>query len=79
MVTTSRLTYQDYANMEGDELLDGELTLAASPNWNHWMVSLRLASRILSYARASQKPSLTRQTRSATVHPRTRGLDLWKT
>ena len=38
MVTTPRLTYQDYANTEGDEryeLLDGELILVASPNMDH--------------------------------------------
>ena len=38
MVTTPRLTYQDYASMEGDEryeLLDGELILVASPNMDH--------------------------------------------
>ena len=38
MVTTPRLTYQDYANMEGNdryELLDGELILVPSPNTAH--------------------------------------------
>ena len=53
MVTTPRLTYQDYANLEGDEryeLLDGELILVASPNEDHQTVSLRLASRMLSFA-----------------------------
>ena len=38
MVTTPKLTYQDYANLEGDdryELLDGELILVASPNMDH--------------------------------------------
>jgi len=52
MVTTPRLTYQDYANLEGDEryeLLDGELILVGSPNRDHQMVSLRLASRMLSF------------------------------
>ena len=52
MVTTSKLTYQDYANLEGDEryeLLDGELILVASPNRDHQMISLRLASRMLSF------------------------------
>ena len=52
MVTTPRLTYQDYADLEGDEryeLLDGELILVASPNENHQTVSLRLASRMLSF------------------------------
>ena len=52
MVTTPKLTYQDYANLEGDEryeLLDGELILVASPNRDHQMISLRLASRMLSF------------------------------
>ena len=45
MVTTRRLTYQDYAALEGDEryeLLDGELILVASPNRDHQdVVSVR--------------------------------------
>ncbi len=52
MVTTPRLTYQDYANLEGDEryeLLDGELILVGSPNRDHQSVNLRLASRMLSF------------------------------
>ena len=52
MVTTPRLTYQDYANLEGDEryeLIDGELILVASPNRDHQTISLRLASRMLSF------------------------------
>ena len=52
MVTTSRLTYQDYADLEGDEryeLMDGELMLVVSPNEDHQTVSLRLASRMLSF------------------------------
>ena len=52
MVTTPRLTYQDYANLDGNEryeLLDGELILVASPNRDHQTVSLRLASRMLSF------------------------------
>ena len=35
MVTTPKLTYQDYVNLEGDEryeLLDGELILVAITN-----------------------------------------------
>ena len=43
MVTTPRLTYQDYANLEGDEryeLLDGELILVASPNRDHQSASV---------------------------------------
>ena len=38
MVTTPSLTYQDYANLEGDEryeLLDGELILVAAPDEDH--------------------------------------------
>ena len=49
MVTTSKLTYQDYASMEGDEryeLLDGELILVASPNMDHQTVSLRMVVRM---------------------------------
>ena len=52
MVTTPKLTYQDYANLEGDEryeLLDGELILVGSPNRDHQSVNLRLASRMLSF------------------------------
>ena len=48
MSTSSRLTYQDYADLQGDErheLLDGVLVLLASPNEAHQTVSLRLASR----------------------------------
>ena len=44
MVTTQRLTYQDYAALEGDEryeLLDGELILVASPNRDHQDVVMR--------------------------------------
>ena len=52
MVTTPRLTYQDYANLEGDEryeLLDGELILVGSPNRDHQLVSVRLLTRIYSF------------------------------
>ena len=54
MVTTPRLTYQDYADLQGDEryeLLDGVLVLLASPNEAHQTVSLRLASRIHAFAK----------------------------
>ena len=47
MVTT-RLTYQDYANLEGDEryeLLDGELILVAAPDEDHQKASLRMIVR----------------------------------
>ena len=52
MVTTPRLTYQDYATLEGDEryeLLDGELILVASPNRDHQAVSVRLLTRMHSF------------------------------
>ena len=57
MVTTPRLTYQDYVDLEGDErheLLDGELILVASPNRDHQTVSLRLASRMLSFVEENE-------------------------
>ena len=49
MVTTPRLTYQDYVNLEGDEryeLLDGELILVGSPNEDHQIASLELATQM---------------------------------
>ena len=49
MVTTPKLTYQDYANMEGDEryeLHDGELILVGSPNADHQIASLELAMQM---------------------------------
>jgi Uma2 family endonuclease len=52
MVTTPKLTYQDYANLEGDEryeLLDGDLILVASPNRDHQSVSVRLLTRMHSF------------------------------
>ncbi len=48
MVTT-RLTYQDYANLEGDEryeLLDGELIPVTSPDEDHQTASLRMIVRM---------------------------------
>ena len=45
MVTTPRLTYQDYADLEGDEryeLLDGELVMAPAPNMDHQEVVTNL-------------------------------------
>ena len=54
MVTTPRLTYQDYANMEGDEryeLLDGKLILIPSPNTAHQTVSIALGSRMHSFVK----------------------------
>ena len=52
MVTTPRLTYQDYANLEGDEryeLLDGELILVGSPNTDHQTASVRIGFRMFSF------------------------------
>ena len=54
MVTTPRLTYQDYVNMEGDEryeLLDGKLILIPSPNTAHQTVSIALGSRMHSFVK----------------------------
>ena len=50
MVTTPRLTYQDYADLEGDEryeILEGDLILVDSPSTAHQTASLRLASRVM--------------------------------
>ena len=52
MVTTPRLTYQDYADLDGDERhesLDGELISLDSPTAAHQTASLRLASRMLPF------------------------------
>ena len=52
MVATPRLTYQDYANLEGDEryeLLDGELILLPSPNTAHQMASMKIGYRMFSF------------------------------
>ena len=52
MVTTPRLTYQDYTNLEGDEryeLLDGELILVGSPNTDHQTVSVKLVTKMYSF------------------------------
>ena len=49
MVTTHSLTYQDYANLEGDErheLLDGELIPVTSPDEDHQTASLRMIVRM---------------------------------
>ena len=53
MVTTPRLTYQDYANLDGDEryeLLDGELILVASPNRDHQDVVMDLGFQMRTFA-----------------------------
>ena len=49
MVTTPRLTYQDYTALEGEEryeLLDGELILAPSPNMAHQEVVANLGTSL---------------------------------
>ena len=49
MVTTPRLTYQDYADLDGGEryeLLDGELILAAAPDEDHQTASLQMIVRM---------------------------------
>ena len=52
MVTTPKLTYQDYISMEGDEryeLHDGELILVGSPNTAHQMASMKIGYRMFSF------------------------------
>ena len=54
MVTTSSLTYQDYANLEGNEryeLLDGELILVASPNRDHQTVVMELGFQMHAFVK----------------------------
>ena len=54
MVTTPRLTYQDYADLEGDEryeLLDGELILVGSPNEDHQIASIELGTQMHSFVK----------------------------
>lgn len=54
MSSTARLTYQDYADLEGDdryELLDGELISLDSPTAAHQTASLTLASRMLPFVK----------------------------
>ena len=49
MVTTHRLTYQDYADLEGDEryeLLDGRLVPVPPRNTAHQTVSIRLMTKM---------------------------------
>ena len=54
MVTTRRLTYQDYASLDGDEryeLLDGELVLVASPNRDHQTVVMELGFQMHAFVK----------------------------
>ena len=56
MSTTHRLTYQDYADLEGNEryeLLDGELILVASPNRDHQDVVMDLGFMMRTFARGN--------------------------
>ena len=55
MVTKAKYTYEDYLNTpEGEryELLDGELILVASPNEEHQIASIELASLMHYHAKA---------------------------
>lgn len=57
MVTTPRLTYQDYVNLEGAEryeLLDGQLILVAAPNEDHQTVRLRMIARMNAFVEEHQ-------------------------
>ena len=54
MVTTRRLTYQDYASLDGDEryeLLDGDLILVASPNRDHQTVVMELGFQMHAFVK----------------------------
>ena len=49
VITATRLTYQDYLNMDGDEryeLIDGELIMVASPNEAHQIALGALGTRM---------------------------------
>ena len=55
MVTKAKYTYEDYLNTpEGEryELIDGELILVASPNEEHQIASIELASLMHNHAKA---------------------------
>ena len=52
-ITATKLTYQDYLNMDGDEryeLIDGELILLPSPNTAHQLTSIALSSGMFMFA-----------------------------
>ena len=54
MVTTPRLTYQDYISIEGEEryeLHDGELILVGSPNEDHQIASAELGTQMYSFVK----------------------------
>ena len=53
VLTATRLTYQDYLNMDGEEryeLIDGELIMVGAPNFAHQKASVVLVSRMFTFA-----------------------------
>ena len=57
VITTSKLTYQDYLNMDGDEryeLIDGELIVLPTPNTAHQLTSIALSSAMHIFERANE-------------------------
>ena len=53
VITATKLTYQDYLNVEGDEryeLIDGELIMLPSPSAAHQRASIALGSRMFMFA-----------------------------
>ena len=53
VITATRLTYQDYLSMDGDEryeLIDGELIMVGAPNEAHQTASVFLVSRMFMFA-----------------------------
>ena len=55
-ITATKLTYQDYLNMDGDEryeLIDGELILIPSPNQAHQASSISLGSAMHIFSKAN--------------------------
>ena len=53
VITATRLTYQDYLNIDGDEryeLIDGELIMVGAPNEAHQTASVFLVSRMFMFA-----------------------------
>ena len=51
MVTTPRLNYLVFADLEGDELLYGEPILVGPPNEDHQMVSIELGTQMHSFVK----------------------------
>ena len=51
MVTTPRLNYFVFADLEGDELLYGESILVGPPNEDHQMVSIELGTQMHSFVK----------------------------